>query len=308
MDAADDVTGSPASSAPGYKPATLQQRLQDGSLSPERCLRYSQDLLSGLASLHHAGMVHRDVKPSNCLFLDGTLKLADFGLVAEADPQISRVGTELYMPPDGRMDTRADVYAAGLVIYEMITGLPVGRFPHLGEKAAEVIDHPVLSALNRVALRACEHQPADRFPDAAAMLAAVSQPEPVRPIRSRLSRRRVFAGLTAMTLAIFLGGAGLWLRRDPESFPFNVFGTPDEGPVSYVEVNFITRPFNATIHLDGNLQTRLDSTPYLTPCTALITPGVHHTVFKLDGYPDLKVGYIDYSAKREIEVSWPASP
>jgi serine/threonine protein kinase len=84
-------------------------------------------------------MVHRDVKPANCLFVDGELKLADFGLLTETGPHVSRVGTEKYMPPDGRMDTRADVYAAGLVIYEMLTGLPADRFPHLGRRASELV-------------------------------------------------------------------------------------------------------------------------------------------------------------------------
>ena len=60
--------------------------------------------------------------------------------------------------------------------------------------------------------------------------------------------------------------------------------------------------------VDDKLQTRLDGTPYLTPCTALVTPGVHHTRFKLGGHPDLEVGYVDYTARREIEATWPASP
>ena len=77
------------------------------------------------------------------------LKLADFGLLTESHGAVSRIGTETYMPPDGRMDTRADVYAAGLVIYEMITGLPVERFPCLGEAASQLEKNRALAVLNR---------------------------------------------------------------------------------------------------------------------------------------------------------------
>jgi serine/threonine protein kinase len=304
MDPADDVAGGPASSDRSYTPATLQQRLRSGLLSPDDCSRCARELLAGLASLHEAGMVHRDVKPSNCLFVDADLKLADFGLLAESDPQISRLGTEMYMPPDGRMDMRADVYAAGLVIYEMVTGLPAERFPELGDRANEVIDHPVLGALNRLALRACQPRPDDRFEDARVMLGALGAPASMEGGRPRRSPARIVALSAVTALVIVATAVGPWLRNRTAG----LFGVPQEGSHSYVEVNFVTRPFNATIYLDEKLQTKLDGTPYLTPCTALVTPGVHHTLFKLDGHPDLEVGDVDYSARREIEATWPASP
>jgi len=117
MDLADGVSGAPAADAEEYIPATLVGRLTAGPVSNDDCVRWSRQLLSALACLHREGLVHRDVKPSNCLFIGGELKLADFGLLAQVDRSVSRVGTLQYMPPDGIMDTRADVYAAGLVMY-----------------------------------------------------------------------------------------------------------------------------------------------------------------------------------------------
>ena len=137
------ITGPPRCS-PGFKP---------GLLSPEVCLDYAGQLLAGLASLHAAGMVHRDVKPANCLFVGGQLKLADFGLVTEAHPLVSRVGTQKYMPPDGRMDMRADVYAAGLVIYEIITRSAGRRLSQPGSAGqSRLRNNPILAALLRLVL------------------------------------------------------------------------------------------------------------------------------------------------------------
>jgi hypothetical protein len=82
------------------------------------------------------------------------------------------------------MDTRADVYAAGLVLYEMITRLPVDSFPHLGELAADVTADATLARLNRVVLRACQPDPRQRFADAAEMLAAIDATD----IRARGNR------------------------------------------------------------------------------------------------------------------------
>ncbi len=290
MDPADDDDGGPASTETTYRPATLQSRLGSGPLSPQECLRCARQLLSGLAALHEADMVHRDVKPANCLFVAGELKLADFGLLTEASPQTSRVGTLKYMPPDGCMDARADVYAAALVIYEMFTGLPAESFPHLGHRASEVAEDSTLGTLNRLVLRAAQPDPQRRFADARAMLAELNKP--IRPLAARRTwnRRRMIAAAAACLL---VAGSALTIVMWPEPVPPSV------------DVNFISHPYEATIHLDG--KQLLDSTglPAKTPCTVLdLSPKVHRVVFKCPGHPDLDAGKIDFANTREIEVTW----
>ena len=155
-----------------------------GPLDPAECERCAEQLLAALACLHEAGMVHRDVKPANCLFLGGELKLGDFGLLTAASLTVSRLGTLRYMPPDGCMDARADVYAAGLVIYEMMTGLGAERFPSLGQRAQTIAEDRRLGRLNRLALRACDPDPSRRFRDAREMLAELTAAERRRPNRA----------------------------------------------------------------------------------------------------------------------------
>jgi len=288
MDLADDASGTRAPSDPDYRPATLDSGLAHGPRPADECLCSARQLLSGLACLHTAGMVHRDVKPSNCLFVEGQLKLADFGLLTEADRQASRVGTQAYMPPDGRMDTGADVYAAGLVIYEMATGLSAERFPCLGERVRRFGGNPVLARLNRLVLKACQPDPKERFRDAREMLAELEGPERPTIVGTRRSIRR--ATIAAACLLVVLAAAvwGLWPEATPK-----------------VQVNFITDPFEATIQLDGETLVKPDGTPYRTPCTVPDLPsGSHHAVFQREGLADRVVGQVDFSQTREITVRW----
>jgi serine/threonine protein kinase len=302
MEPADDVSGSPASAEASYRPATLQSRLESGPLPPEECERYAGELLTGLAHLHAAGMVHRDVKPANCLFVGGQLKLGDFGLVAEADPQVSRVGTQKYMPPDGRMDTRADVYAAGLVIYEMLTGLPAESFPRLGATAAEIAASPSLGRLNRLVLRACQPDARERFEDAREMLAGLKSCEPGRGGERAGSGRRMLAGAGAAGVLALAVWAGVWWwpdRTSPPAFP--------EHPAR-VHVNFITEPFEATIYLDGRQQLQPDGRPYTTPCTIDDLPAEVHQVEFAQGPDRREAGRIDFATVRQIEFRFGPMP
>lgn len=112
---------------------SLREVLQaEGSLSVEAALEALHAIGTGLAAAHHAGLVHRDVKPENILVRDdGVIKVADFGLARAVNAQSATAtgaifGTVAYLSPEqvetGAADARSDVYAAGLVLVEMLTG------------------------------------------------------------------------------------------------------------------------------------------------------------------------------------------
>ncbi|MFE4216019.1 Stk1 family PASTA domain-containing Ser/Thr kinase [Streptomyces sp. NPDC056844] len=124
---------------------TLRDILRErGALQPRAALDILEPVLAALGAAHRAGFVHRDMKPENVLVGDdGRVKVADFGLVravgTATDTTGSLLGTVSYLAPEqieqGTADTRSDVYACGVVLYEMLTG---GK-PHGGDTAAQVI-------------------------------------------------------------------------------------------------------------------------------------------------------------------------
>lgn len=115
---------------------TLAQRLERGPLSRRELRRLARGLLEGLAAAHDIGIVHRDIKPSNIFFHEGQVSIADFGIASTTQPtpddQLTedgqRIGTPKYMPPEQfaglPVTPQADIYAAGLVLYEAATGRP----------------------------------------------------------------------------------------------------------------------------------------------------------------------------------------
>jgi len=299
MDPADDVSGAPAACGEAYTPATLAARLAAGPVSNEDCVRWTSQLLSALACLHREGLVHRDVKPANCFFIGGELKLADFGLLAQGDRTVSRVGTLAYMPPDGIIDTRADVYAAGLVIYEMLTGGPSHRFPSLQSRARTILADARLTVLNRLTIKACQLDRDARFPDAVDMLQTLQQAPLERTATGRPTAgtqvgkgRRAFQGVIAALClaAVSVGGWAVWHGNASPSL---------------VDVNFITDQWDAEIWLDGRQLCQPDGRPWLTPCTVPGLPPMSHTVvLKLQGQEDLELGPIDFGKTREVTASW----
>jgi serine/threonine protein kinase len=113
-----------------YSPRTLRSDLKRLHRLPiADCLHVALDVVSGLGKLHEHGLVHRDVKPGNIIFVNGRAKLADIGLVSIHGEGRTFVGTEGYIPPEGPGSPGADIYALGMALYEAVTGYPPDRFP-----------------------------------------------------------------------------------------------------------------------------------------------------------------------------------
>lgn len=181
---------------------TLRDVLRErGALQPRAALDILEPVLAALGAAHRAGFVHRDMKPENVLIGDdGRVKVADFGLVRSVDTVTSTTGAVLgtvsYLAPEqieqpGAADARVDVYACGVVLYEMLTG----DRPHEGDSPAVVLykhlheDVPPPSAavpglpyeLDELVASATARNPAIRPYDAVALLAHA------REVRSALS-------------------------------------------------------------------------------------------------------------------------
>lgn len=175
---------------------TLRDVLRDrGALQPRAALDILEPVLAALGAAHRAGFVHRDMKPENVLIGDdGRVKVADFGLVRSVDTVTSTTGAVLgtvsYLAPEqidqpGAADPRVDVYACGVVLYEMLTG----DKPHEGDSPAIVLykhlheDVPAPSALvpglpfelDELVASATARTPAVRPHDAVALLGQVRE-------------------------------------------------------------------------------------------------------------------------------------
>lgn len=175
---------------------TLRELLTErGPMPPHAVVAALRPLLGGLAAAHRVGLVHRDVKPENVLISDeGEVKIADFGLVrAVAEAGITSrsviLGTAAYLSPeqvrDGTADSRSDVYAAGILTFELLTG----SIPFTGDTSLSIayqrleVDVPAPSTVidgipeefDDLVVRATHRDPALRYPDALAMAEEVDR-------------------------------------------------------------------------------------------------------------------------------------
>jgi serine/threonine protein kinase len=214
-DAADRQVESPELSGPStfnfqlstYRPHTLRADLEQGRLPARRVLEIGLALNEALSHLHSNGLVHRDVKPSNVIFVNGRPKLADIGLVTDASDQCSIVGTEGYLPPEGPGTLQADIFAMGKVLYEAATGLDRREFPKLPEDLRSWPDADRVFEINEIILKACAQDSNNRYQccdDLHADLALLERGRSVRQKRTRHQRWAVVKKALVVVTVVFV--------------------------------------------------------------------------------------------------------
>ncbi len=227
---------------------TLRDLVDRGPVPPARAARIARQLAAALNAAHDMGIVHRDLKPLNVMILDGPddrVQLIDFGLarvpveeLAIADESARRsltnagvvFGTVAYMAPEAALgmrsvDKRSDLYALGVILYEMLAGLhpfsatqPAALFaqhrndtpPPIAERSPGVA---VPSALEAVVRRLLAKDPAERFQHARALMVALDALQPeldAGPAAGGARRRRILLAAAALA-ALALVSLLLWL-------------------------------------------------------------------------------------------------
>ena len=156
MELGDDVHSGQEINPIEYEARTLRA---DGTagirLETSLCIDVGVRLSEALHHLHERDLAHRDVKPSNVIFVNGKAKLADIGLVAARD-QRTFVGTEGFVPPEGPGSAQADVYSLGKVLYEIATGKDRLDFPELPDDLPTGLERKRWLDLNRIICDVCE--------------------------------------------------------------------------------------------------------------------------------------------------------
>jgi eukaryotic-like serine/threonine-protein kinase len=186
---------------------TLRDILREGrKILPERALEITSGVLSALDYSHRAGIIHRDIKPGNVMLTpSGDVKVMDFGIaraISDASSTMTQtaavVGTAQYLSPEQArgetVDSRSDVYSAGCLLYELLTGRPpfVGDSPvavayqHVREPALPPSDHDteLPPEIDAIVLKALAKRLEDRYQSAAAMRSDIERYLGGRPVQA----------------------------------------------------------------------------------------------------------------------------
>ncbi len=194
---------------------SLADDVERGAAPPAFVRRVAREVLSALDAAHAAGVIHRDVKPSNVIIdSSGKATLVDFGVARLVDAEMTRtgesIGTPAYMAPEqlrgGAVDERTDLYGLGATLFELITGERMVAFESPGEAAMAKLMATGDRVLAQVIAKCLRGEPAGRYGSAREALLALDSGELIVPKhdRSRARRIRLLLGLVAL-----IGGAVL---------------------------------------------------------------------------------------------------
>lgn len=202
---------------------SLLELIQDapGGMGTQKAAFFLREIAKGLTYLHERGIVHRDLKPGNIFYEDGYVKIGDYGLskaitVSQHSAQTLTVGTVHYMAPEigqGRYDRSIDIYALGVLLYEMLTG----QVPFFGASHGEVLmkhlmDEPDLSGIDEpfksVIRKALAKKPEDRYQSAQEMVEAVFGAEHIQHSVSHFSPESLSMVAGRVANKVVVGGPG----------------------------------------------------------------------------------------------------
>ena len=205
MELADDLRAGPGVFDPySYEPRTLRSDVLSGNpIDVSASINVGTVLADALHYLHDHGLAHRDVKPSNVIFVDGHPKLADIGLVAETGQQV-HVGTEGFVPPEGTGTPQADIYSLGMVLYELTTGKDRLDFPELpDELPIDPAERASWQALNAITCKCCSAESSRRYETAADLTHALESIQQDHPPLWQRFLANPYARSAAAALLIF---------------------------------------------------------------------------------------------------------
>jgi len=174
MELADDMESGRRIDPRVYRPRTLKNELERFGdrrrLPATKCIDIAMGLARGLRLMHEAGFTHRDLRPSNIVFVDDVPKLADIDLLAGHDAALTSYIPREYAAPEGAHSTQADLFSFGKTLYEMCTGFPVKAFPCLPPDIRYWGDHQAFLRINQIIGRACARDMSKRYSTAEHLL------------------------------------------------------------------------------------------------------------------------------------------
>lgn len=261
MEIGDDVTSGQDINPVEYEPRTLRaDNAQGGGVQwpTADCIDVGLRLAEALHHLHERGLAHRDVKPSNVIFVNGRAKLADIGLVAMRG-QRTFVGTEGFVPPEGPGSSQADVYSLGKVLYEIATGKDRMAFPELPDVVPAGAERKSWLELNRIICDICEPRVSKRKIASAADLA-----EALRRLQRGRRRRRsgLAVWMTAMVLLAFAGWAG-WMAIKDGEWMRQVLASQRSAPAPIGKMKVTSVPQGADVYNDRGIFLGTTNTDFL---------------------------------------------